>query len=364
MPTDDETYNELQSTLTNVSQFCDFEELGIDVTTCTDVSKTARSILKQNGSSKPVEERIYYEIGIDNCKYYFVVISVHSESFINGRYVWDSSNDYFCLDCESGELTQIYPMNGLDEIECVSDEVMICYSLGDNQYYAIYRDTGFSYKLPDNVTDVVVSDNKVFYWKTVLKPSHLGDVYRSEFCSVVINEGSAFEGTPTEIRSVENKLSRGIYNAVVGDQTCWHTINGNSYIHTDPLERIRDYVTDTYYHGSAIAERNEYGWNTRISIFDRSEKEYVLTNIQTENDPLINIQLKLHSTQSGLIFLKLRDTGPIVIVGSENDFSNVKAAFVPEGILPEYYDVLCDGNTLYFLAENLHSIVTMSYNGT
>lgn len=362
---------ELRKLVSGAREFCDFEELGVAFTQSNDFVSRALTIAAQKeGFDTNYSERDFGKtLGYDDGNYYFSLYTVYGDSqndYFNNisgevetiygvpqnRYEYD----YFCLDCNSGELTQIYPPQSSDTIRKISNEAMLIRN--NDIYRLVHRESGCEKQLPENSINHVLIDNKVFY---ELSSDELYLTFSIAWCEVTESHGYFNDASISPKAFEPFYITRGVHNIVYyEDSAVYCDLNGNHYLYGDPLGRVRDFVTNTYYRGSATMQSSLLGWRTRLSITDRNKKEYFIGDIQTEFKT-IGYGLMLYSTKDGLIFLKIPDTQPIILLGEENDFSNMKAAFLPEEMLPDHYDIYCDNSTIYLIDQDDHrEICTLS----
>lgn len=355
-----EEHKELKSALMGAGGYCDFDELGVDIAVYDD-------ILQETGEN--ADDPKYSEvIGIDDGCLYFQISTV--SLLENPEYPESPESDnreyrYFCFDSDSGELTEIYPCDGYSYIVGVSNEVMVCEQEGS--FIAVRRDTGFSYKLPDNVSQtatynseyLIVKNETVYYSYVEYGSQHL--------CFFTLNKSAVGDTTDLSVMYDISGLRRGVGNIISVDfsEDIYRSLGGGSYINYDPHGRIKDYVTETYYHGYGAVEKTVLGWRIRISIADKNGKEYVLGYVNMQEQPNLNHSVSghfdMHAAKNGIVLLIPQNTQSIAMLGEENDFSGAKAAFLPDNVLPENYDVYCDEDRVYlFDTWNCKRLVVLS----
>ena len=360
-------HKELRKLVSGAKEFCDFEELGIAVTKCEDFVQPALLMGAQAEGFDPDYKRRGFGrvLGYDDGKFYFSIETQYGETtFVtyeqDGYIVMmhppeiltqaEYRYEYYCLDCDSGDLTQIYSPDEEYVIHEISNEAMLLKN--GKAYKLIHRQSGEVRELPEAVSDTLLINDMLFYIDESDGYARLYHFISSPGYGVY------------EIQSEPLMLQRGVRNVVyLFSDYRFADMVGNEYLLNDPWGRIRDYVTDTYYHCTAMTESNLLGWRTRLSIMNYSYEETVIGYVQTtEQITPLDVTVKIHATKDGIIFLKLPDTQPIILLGEQDDFSNMKAAFLPEGILPDYYTVLCDYNRLYFYDNAIdgNPVVTLS----
>ncbi len=350
---------ELKRLVSGAKEFCEFEELGVSVTKSTDFAKQAAVMGAQNEDFAPdYDERDFGIIlGYDDGNVYFSQYTRYGKNeyeYINpvtgeimaiyGQSTSEYRYDYFCLDCDSGELTQIYYPEPDYVIKELSNEAMLI--LSGSTYKLVHRESGTTAELPENMINYVLIDDKLFY---ELYDSEPYETFTIAWCEVTEDRANFFNSSIYPSSLEPFYITRGVRNIVYyAGGAEYGDLLGKSYICSDPLDRIQDFVVDTYYQGTAMKESNILGWRTRLSIIDRNNVETVLGYVQTEEKPTLGVDVNIHATKDGIIFLQLPDTQPIILLGEENDFSNMKAAFLPEDILPKSYSIYCDDYRLYF----------------
>ncbi len=360
-------HKELRKLVSGAKEFCDFEELGIAVTKCEDFVKPALIMGTQNEDFDADYTRRGFGkvLGYDDGNFYFSIETQYGETtFVtyeqDGYIVMmhppeiltqaEYRYEYYCLDCDSGELSQIYSPDEDYAIHEISNEAMLLKN--DDLYKVIYRESGEARELPEEVRDTLLINDMLFF------TDESNGYARLYFWTASPGNGECMAQGELLM------LQRGVRNVVylISDYRLADMM-GNEYLMNDPWGRVCDYVTDTYYHCTAMTERNVLGWRTRLSIMDYDYEETVIGYVQTaEQVAPLDVAVKIHATKDGIIFLKLPDTQPIILLGEQDDFNNMKAAFLPEDILPDYYTVLCDHNRLYFYDNAIdgNPVVTLS----
>lgn len=360
-------HKELRKLVSGAKEFCDFEELGIAVTKCDDFVKPALIMGAQNENfDADYTSRGFGKVlGYDDGKFYFSIETQYGETTFmtyeqDGYIVMmhppeiltqaEYRYEYYCLDCDSGELTQIYSPDEEYAIHEISNEAMLLKN--GKAYKLIYRESGEVRELPEAVSDTLLINDMLFF------------IDESDGYARLYHWMSSSGYGECAAQSEPLMLQRGVRNVVyLFSDYRYADMLDNEYLLDDPWGRVRDYVTDTYYHCTVMTESNLLGWRTRLSIRDYDCEETVIGYVQTaEKITPLDVTVKIHATKDGVIFLKLPDTQPIILLAEQDDFSNMKAAFLPEDILPNYYTVRCDHNRLYFYYNAIdgNPVVTLS----
>lgn len=341
---------ELKEAFGGAYGYCDFEELGAVVTSCSGLAETAREILSESGELNEGLDRIEFRqcIGVDRGCYFFSVLADSS----------DRRWYYFELDCDSGAVERIYPPEDNDRIELASRDILLCRR--GSAYVLFNRHSGELLGLSDHIYSSVYIGDTLYY------EEYIADLELSQtdfrICWVSVDGASPMISHSSDIvsKGSPNGLSRGVYNVVYNlNNYAASTLGGREYLIHDPRGRIMDYVRETYYQGTAVTEQSVLGWNTRISITDRENTEHVLGYVLTQERPSLEYNVRFHAADSGLILLDFADIRPIALLADMQGRGGCTAAFLPEGLIPERYSVFCDGERLYIYDE-AGTVVTLS----
>lgn len=351
-------HGELRSVFRNADEYCDYEDMGLYLTHCTDVKQKAFALLENESDYSTYRFGDIIGIGADDGCFYFSLIA-EDETYTS----W--TRFYFCCNCDTGEVMRIYPPEGYSKIVGISSEIVVAGN--DGRYAAVRRDSGFTQPLSDTAQDIVVVDNMVFYqrlkyptvnengevlittnWYTVWEKSamkgetELFDQYAPAY---------DFEGIPVYYSNHE--LRRGINNIVCysADYGSVVTLGGQSFITHDTRQRIRDMVYDTYYAGTLMCEKNMLGYRTRFSVTDADGNERVLGIMQTENDDTYHAAFS--ATKDGVIYLQACGKAFVMLgrlnkSGYLDSTQNIAVAFAPEELSGDFQYIRCDNQRLYF----------------
>ena len=367
-----EEQKELRKLVSGAKDYCDFEELGVKLTENSGFADKMRQMCGAAPDSK------CSPIGCDEEFFYFEV------SFLTGDPVYDDFYNeydryYFELNCDSGDIAQIYHCSGEDgELRAIAiskDAILLVpieyyyyeyggdyYEQHDGECRLIHRNSGNEKRLKYVTGSVLIGDTLYYERYT---PSDIENGIEESY--------DLFTMQITEKNAIENKIEwydlttdyphsieRGVYNIVFRTYdggSVYRAVTDGDYITHDAKGRVQDFVFDTYYHCSAVMESNLLGWRSRLSIFDRNGNEALLTIAQTGEHP----DIRLHATEDGIIFLELAGE-QIVLVGEKNCFNDLKAAFLPNDVFSEHYTVYYDNNRLYFYTDgdDKELLVTLS----
>ncbi|MBE6902081.1 MAG: hypothetical protein E7478_06365 [Ruminococcaceae bacterium] len=405
--TDD--HKELRESFSGADEYCDYIELGITTTMCDDFVARAYQLAEQSEGfdSSYNDKHLSRCIGVDDGCFYFSVVYTY-QHYVEEAEWWDTTykDIYFCYDCDTDELTQIFALDAYPEIEAVSNEVMV---LRDNNYnyVALHRESGYLAELPAPSTNIVLIDDTVYYQFLYLESNAVPvgqtgsdliyiDDYTVESGIVRVgwmlmeenrysrSSAGVFDQSTTDTigmidypdyeellgynyLSTRYSISRGVYNIVcLHNDNVAYALNNKDYLVHDPGGRVKDLIYDTYYQGTVMAEENLLGCRLRFSITDRNGEEYVLGYSQSRSkyseNPYFIYEVKMHSTQDGLVFL---DTGKalLALIAEPDNMSYVKAALLPEDIFSQEmeweYNVYCDDDRIYLFDKSAEKIVTI-----
>ena len=405
-----EEHKELREAFSGADEYCDYSELGLTTTVCDDFVQRAFQLAEQSEGfdGSFVNKRSGRCLGVDDGCFYFSVMYIYEKYIEEAEWLLNTYVDcYFCYNCDTDEVTQISALDDYPEIEAVSNEVMV---LRDekNNYAAVYRESGFLAELPAPLDSIVIIDDTVYYqylevesdavpvgWTgsesiymdghtaergivrvgwTVMEKNRYSCSSASVFDQAVLGAGMIdYPDYPDFIEQDYNYLaarysiSRGVYNIVCqcNDNTV-RTLNNKEYLVLDPCGRVKDFILQTYYQGTVIAEENLLGSRLRFSITDRSGKEYVLgfaqsKNRYTENRYFIT-GVKIHATKDGVIFLDKGDE-LLMLVTEPDNMGYAKVAFIPEDIFHKDknrgYDVYCDDERIYLFDYEVGKLVSV-----
>lgn len=374
-----EEQKELRKLVSGAKDYCDFEELGVKLT----ANGGFADKMRQMCGAAP--DSTCSPIGCDEEFFYFEV------SFLTGDSVYDDFYNeydryYFELNCDSGDIAQIYHCSGEDgELRAIAiskdaillvpieyyywlDVVEYYYEYGGDYYEydgecrLIHRNSGNEKRLKD-VTSCVLIGDTLYYERYTPSDIENGIEESYDLYTMQITEKNAIENKivwHSLVTDYPHSIERGVYNIVFRTYdggSIYRAVTDGDYITHDDKGRVQDFVFDTYYHCSAVMESNLLGWRSRLSIFDRNENETLLTIAQTEEHP----NIRLHATEDGIIFLELAGE-QIVLVGEKNYFNDLKAAFLPDDVFSEHYTVYYDNNRLYFYTDgdDKEQLVTLS----
>lgn len=364
---------QLKKIVSGAKNFCDFEELGVKLTVSTDIEQRIKALY--GITTDDVNHGIYNVSCDGGCAYYRltvlessakIVIDEDGISHLVSKPVY--SCYYFCLDCETDELTQIYSPIEDYEIYMISSEAMLLRKVIESSdimgvadecvYKLVNREGGYATDIDADIygyNDIVLLGNALYYCSG-------GSLYS---CTVEADRSIV---TPSLYQSDSDfSIYRGVHNIIIDDDSAvGRTISSNRYLISDPKKRLKDFVFETYYQGTAMTESNILGWRTMISITDRSDNETVLGYIQTQDKPYLGSDVALNATKDGIILLQIPDSKPIVMLGAYNDFGSITAAYMPDEAVMEssLSEVYCDFDTLYLVYDDvvghLAALVTLS----
>lgn len=352
----------LRDTFGGADEYCDFEELGIKLTVSDDFRDRALEMVKSEDGFDPNYNILESNgtMGMDDgcCyfrafAYYFTETESAGDGMVGlyGEGAGESIDYYFCYNCDTDELTWMYPLEGYSDICAVSSDVMVL--RGDGRYVAYDRANGKTVQLPEDAYNITLVEDKVFFEAMPIEESQ-NPFYRDVYW-IDMSVGAAAIPNQTSLRTEYSygSMQRGVYNIVYGAGNQWYALNGSEYLRYDPRGRVEDLVTETYYPCSVMREKNALGYRTRYSITDRNDREYVLGYTQTD----VSTNVFMNATQDGIIFLRINQE--MLVLSAENgDFTNIKAAFLPREVLTEtWYDVYCDNERLYL--QGTDSLITL-----
>ncbi|MBE6889274.1 MAG: hypothetical protein E7485_04590 [Ruminococcaceae bacterium] len=357
-------HKELRKLVSGAEQFCDFDELGVNLTVNSDFIDRALAISAQAEDFDPNYDKrgLGGIIGYDDGCFYFYILTNYGYITEEGEFATmypaegkttvEHRYDHFCLDCDSGELTQIFPCEGYSKITNISSDVMV---VSDGSSYAmVHRDSGYMEQLPDDIKYPILVNDKLFY------PTPADGHYDLFYSSIDENELYSTKIKYTSSPYFKRGINNIVYNMYDYGDYVYFDILGNEYLTSEPAERMKDYIFDTYYQCTAMTEQNLLGWRTRLSITDQDGNESVIGYMQTKTKPDIDFEIKLHATKDGIILLRLSDEQSIVLLGKENDFSEMKAAFLPDITISYHYDIFCDDDRLYIFSNIDNTLITLS----
>lgn len=346
---------QLKKLVSGAKNFCDFEELGVKLTVSTDIDQRIKAL---HGITDDVNHGVHIISCDGGCAYCLlsvlepreeIVIDEYGISHLLSKPVYFSY--YFCFDCETDELTQIYSPIEDYEIYMVSGEAMLLRKVIESSdimgvadqcvYKLVNRESGYAADIDADIygyDDIVLLGNALYYCSG-------GSLYS---CTVEADRSIV---TPLLYQSDSDfSVYRGVHNVIIYDDSAvGRTISGDRYLISDPKKRLKDFVFETYYQGAAMTEGNILGWRTRISITDRYDNETLLGYIQTQDKPYLGSDVTLNATKDGIILLQIPDSKPIVMLGAYNDFSGITAAYMPDEAVQQsrLTGVYCDFDTLY-----------------
>lgn len=347
----------LRDFFAGADEYCDFEELGLKLTVSTDFFNRAIEMVQADGSFDPDCDKLGFGgiFGMDDGVCYFGVSAFYIDEELakidgmvgtNGP-VGDYVYYYFRYNCDTDELARLYPPEGYDRITDVSTEIMVVRD--DAGYAVVHRKSGKIKQLPENAANIVVVRDMLFY-NTYDEETALWSTYW-----ITATDGGFTPKSEVWERDYHNRtILRGVYTALCYENGFYIAINGKEYLAVDPLERVEDYVAETYYACSVMREKNALGYRARYSITDRKNTEYVLGYTQTNGIPYT----QLHATKDGVIYLWTAQE-MLVLSAEDGDFSKIKAAFLPREIFQDsWYNVYCDNDRLYYFS--VGSLITLS----
>ncbi len=359
-------HEQLRDTFRGADSYCSYEDMGLWLTHCSDIEENAWTMLEKCGElDSSFENRRFAKVlGADDGCFYFSLKAtgdkVQDEAFVTWR------TFYLCCDCDTGEISQIFPPAGYDSIIGISKDIVV--AGGDRGYAAVHRISGYTEELPETAVDIVVAGNTVFFQSAAYESESsgarplfttrwytFGDDYALKSGTSMFDQYALFLEYPDGGCEyfLDNYLHRGVNNIVCYSEEyrslC--SLAGNSYLTADPRRRVRDMVYDTYYAGSLMMEKNLLGYRTRFSLIDDSGEDCLLGIMQTAHDAAYSADF--NATKDGVIYLRaagetfvmLCELSPSGYVDSEKD---IAVAFAPEELSVGFSDILCDKERLYF----------------
>lgn len=342
-----EEHRELKAVFGGADEYCDFEELGVSVSDITIDYDSA--MLMMNGSEEYWDGLTAVRTNMlsppDGGLYFFCIEAVDVYES-DDEYISHKDHGYFIADCNTGELTRIYPDADYDDIVYANRYYTVSSRQTEDgvRYRAVRRNNGIAATLPKDTESFVIVEDNVYY-----------DVYDRDtdtytlYCTYIpaltvsyVTSGDAHypvRGAGNMVYSVANSLY-----SYFGD---------GHYAVGDPRGRIRDYPYNTCYAGSIVRSSNALGYTYNIGYIGYNNKEIPLgTHFSTRELSLDT--LNFHITDSKLVYFDLRDGSPIVM---RIDSDRVSVAFLPD----EYkgMNVACDGGAIYLYNNSSGRLVTL-----
>ena len=362
-------HEELRSVFKGADGYCDFEDMGLQLTHCRDIEKKAQTLLVQQEDFDDAYEKIRMGgFAAADDGYFYFSLSVAYDVITDDEYsYWDWTEYYFCCDCDTGEVTQVLLPEGYEKIVGISADVMVVGN-GD-QNVIVHRKSGFTQPLPDKACNIVVCDNVVFFQYPSPDDGRSGLWFTTGWYTV--DEHHAVEGStdiydqravimsdfyyenPDGFYYVEHTLRRGV-NRILGYSSRYDgitTMMGTSFLTNDPRRRVRDMVYDTYYAGTVMIEKNLLGYRSRFSIIDDNGEDHILGTMQMDND--YTYSSDFHATKDGVIYLNTEYETFIMLgekksTGRIDCTKDIVAAFAPDQLDRLFDNVFCDDEHLYF----------------